>query len=527
MGLERLGSSDVWKKELLTLITSSEEKIRWARASKRTQLYKDDFYNLIKDAIAQVFEDGAVRNTLLHLAPFIGSSSFLKRISDEKARPVYSRTPTRRVLPDGEEIEIPDAGMGDDFETEVPPEQVAWNELCEEMDLDPKMDLVARLLEVHNDLWVFVRYVEELGMILDVVTPDMCSVLTDPDDDTRALAVLVVTKCVQGSPYEFTCWDDKQTFKLNVDGRISDVKPHQFGCIPGIDIHRRARWGCFWDSTTGNDVVACSEISMLYDLIVFKKIKAQSHLQLTYEGDLANLVKEQVTDEHSILVANGGSGTSKGFTVLDLQSDPEKIIKAKLDLQNSTAANHGISLDRMNQKSNDLGEDLALKERVTELAKVMGCAENRLFKLVKTMIRENPTYQGRLSDEDKLLVDFGQFNNRVDRTTQLAIRQAERSMGLRSGVDDVLEDNAEFGQDREKAKQYIELRMAEEAVIVLRRRALNIPADVVTQQPGEDPEFQGALGPAVRDGQMSRDKAANIATGGDVHTAGIPMSSEY
>ena len=67
--------------------------------------------------------------------------------------------------------------------------------------------------------------------------------------------------------------------------------------------------------------------------------------------------------------------------------------------------------------------------------------------------------------------------------------------------------------------RWIDEKMAEEAVIIARRRALNIPADATADEPGQDPQHNGAMGPKVRSGAMTRDEAAAQAATGDDHEA--------
>jgi len=554
LGLEELGTEAQYLRALVDTISSPQETARRKEARKRTSLYRDDYYWIIQEMITVLFNEPAVRQRLVQFIPLIGATSFLKRVSDELARPLYATTASRRViLPDdpfGSDLPPSIPAAGEDAEDRIekilkgpPPsrDQVAWNAIAEEMQLDARMDLIARLLVGSNDLFALPRYVKtrrpvvndegetEKGagyICLDILTPDMTTVIPQRDRPTEALGIAYDAAIdLYGRPSEFVVWDDNKSFRMNSDGRrIGAITPHKYGRIPIVEIHRRARWGCYWDSTTGNDLVAAACSSMLMDLIVLKKVKSQSHLQLTYVGDLDSLVKDQVSDEESILVAGGGKGGQ--FSTINLESDPAKIISAKESIETSVAANYGISRERLNQTTTRQdSDDVALHERVAELAKVLVDAELEIFELVKLISREHPKYAGEISDDAQLIVDLGQIHNRVDRSTQLAVRQAERSMGLRSGVDDVLEDKPELGGDRKRAMALIREKMSEEAVIIQERRALNIPADVVTEKPGMKPAFNGALGPAVRDGQISKDQASQASATGTPITAGIPEES--
>jgi hypothetical protein len=105
-------------------------------------------------------------------------------------------------------------------------------------------------------------------------------------------------------------------------------------------------------------------------------------------------------------------------------------------------------------------------------------------------------------------------SSKGDRETQLKVREQERHMGVRSVLDDVLEDNPELGSDREAARKFADGKLEEEAWYVERRRSLNISGDAGPSNPGQTPEQNGAMGPKVRDGQMSRDEAGKKAVEG-------------
>lgn len=430
----------------------------------------------------------------------MGGVSILKRISDEVARPIYATSPSRRVLVPGEDMQ---SAVGEDGniqaeEAKPPsPSQQAYRDIAKDVALDAKMDLVARLLVHCQDMFLFLRYVKDQGLCLDVLTPDMVTVIIDPEQPTRAIAIgYTVATDGHGDPTIISFWDNKEYFRFDVgQARIYNRTPHDFECIPIVDIHRRARWGSYWDETTGNDLFSADLASMLLDLIAMKKVKSQSHIQLTYQGDLEGLVKDQVSDEESVLVATGGKGGQ--FSTINLESDPSKVIALKDSIQTAVAASYGISRDRLNQTTQGPSDDAALQERVSELAKVLVDAEVRTFEVAKAVSREDPEYIGKITEDATLILDLGQLHNRVDRATQLAVRQTERSMGIRSGVDDVLEDNPEFGGDRTLAMAFIREKMGEEAIIIEQRRKLNAPAD--TTVPGNTPQENGATGPVIRD----------------------------
>lgn len=507
MGLELLApDAEAWARLVHEHVASAKEQARRAEACKRVKLYRDDFAQLIAYRFSTIFKS-AVYKRIEPLIPLLGGTSFLKRVSNETGRPLYARAPMRRVVikhdrPVDAEPNGPDPA--------VRAAQEAYAALCKEMQLDACMDTAARLITACGAVFLCVRYVESLGRLhLDVVTPDMLSVIPHPEAPTVPLAIAYVTKWLNDQPFEHVVWDDKRYFSVAKGALLGEPTDHDFGVIPWVDIHLPGRTNEYWQPTINADLVSQDEQSKLFDLVGVKKIKTQSHLQVSYIGDSAGFVKGQVLDEESVLHAEGGA-----INVLNFESDPSKVLAAKLAAESAVAANHGLSRDRLNQTTTAASDDAGLQERVAELASVFVPAEVRLFGIVRVISREHDTWKGAIPDDANLLVDLGQLHNRVDRKTQLDIRREETSRGLRSRVDDVLEDNPEYAGDREQAMQHLREKAAEEAVVVEQQRALNAPADADAEKTGQDPAANGAMGSKVRDGEMTKDEAAAQAETG-------------
>ncbi|HYF01055.1 MAG TPA: hypothetical protein VEJ18_19180 [Planctomycetota bacterium] len=522
MGLEQIGltSPEDVAKAIQDLVGSKNEQARRSFALERVQLYRDDYRGILRDVIGQVFNEPAIRLRMEQFIPLVHTSSFLKRVSDELARPLYARQPQRRVMTpqdlEATPVDVPtEEGQGvAPLRFKLPeesPAQRAWNALALEMGLTGKMDLVARMLPHQNHMFLYPRYVPARGMSLEVMTPGMVWVKPNPDFPSCALSI---TYCrgfdEKGNPVHLVTCDDKRFVSQDGNGTVLGVKDHPYGFIPIVEVHRRDAVGAYWDYTSGEDLVSTTKQSLLLELIKVRKLKTQSHIQLAYSGEGDPPVKDQVSDEETVLMFSGRGSLQS----IDLQSDPTAILAAKEAAETATAASYGISRDRLNQKTNDVGEDVALKERVSELAQVLYKAEADVFRVVKRISVEHENPALRLPQDAVLIVDLGHLHNRVDRKTQLEVRALEKSQGIRSAVDDVLEDNPEFGGDRRLAMAYLDEKAREQAVVIARQRALNMPADGTAEEPGQDARANGALGPAVRDKKVSRDDAADAAKGG-------------
>lgn len=489
MGLEQIGkTAEEWIKAVTDHTNRPLEILRREKTAERVALYRDAYERSLDRIITQVFTEAQVVDRLRSLAPLVGGTSFIKRVAGDLARPLYARAPLRRL----------------DNATDAA--QVTYSEIAREMRLNARMDEIAHLLVAANDVFAFVRFVPDKGLRLDILTGADTWTIPHPEVPTEPLAV-VYERCNRADPRvkERVVWDDKRYFAIDKEGNlVSQVVEHGLGILPIIDIHRTERLADFYDCDSGYDLVSQTRNSLFLDLIVLKKIKSQSHIQLYFSGDTTGFIKDQVTDEESVLISQGQGNLG----TINLESDPSRIMAVKTANETLVKGNYGLAEERTEEG------DVGLRERVAELASILVDAEQRICKVVQAVSRES-SHAGKIPDSAVLRVDLGTIHHRVDRKAQLEIRDTERSMGYRSVVDDVLEDNPEFDGDEATALKWIDEKMKQEAVYIARRRALNISEDANSKEPGQSPEANGAMGPAVRDGKISKDDAAKAAKQGE------------
>ena len=491
MGLELYGNApDDWGKLAIQTATNSAETMRRSLARRRICLFRDDFETVLQEQLGIIFRDEAVRLRFYRLARLAGASSFLKRISDEVARPLYSTPPVRRVFTPGEKPTDRDRTPSD--------AQSKYNALAKAVDLNATMDLVARLIVACSPVFIVGRVLEGIGPTLDVVTSDCVSVIPDPRKRTRALAIVYDRG---GGMYSVV--DDQVVFDVNANGLASSPRPHNLGRMPVVEVHRRGRWGSYWD-TQGQDLEVAALQLMFIDAILLKKHKSQSHIQLAFSGDSDGLVKSQVLDEESVLMVNGQGS----LIPIDLQGDPSGLLQTKQDLRDQVAAAYGISRARLNQDKE--ASDAGLNERTAEIMQVMGAAESDTFDLLQKLSKSTAD---AIPDGLEIAADYRAMSSRMEPMDELAYWKELRANGLRSIVDDAFALNPELATE-EQAWAEIDANMADEAVYIQRRRALNISPDDNMENPGQTPEQNGAMGPAVKSGEMSKDEAAANAKQG-------------
>lgn len=470
------------------------ETQRRANAQRRIDLYLDNGAPTIRKEIHSIFRESAVRERLEPFIKMAGSQSLLKRIVDEQARPVYSTPPRRTLNP--------------------PSQQAAFDGLATECKLNEKMDLACRLVHACNTVWLFYRFTDRLGVVLDVLTPNMTTVIPDPDDPTRELALIYDRRVrIDGKEHvAHVYWDDAETFTFLGDGTLlpdafgKTRREHDIGRIPFTTIHRRERWGTFHDTTGGNDIEAGTIAAGLLTALSLKLLKSQGERQLVVMGDIHGFPKGQVLDGESAIVAPEGTSIDS----LDMRSDARHYLEVIDAITNRVANNHGVNRDRLDAKPGDPAGDIGLLERRADAIRVFWRAEQDGFEVLKRVSREHPAF--RLAPDAKLEVDFGEIHHRTDRETQLRIRESEEKRGLRTVLDDIMEDQPEITSE-EAARAEFHKNMDVYSWRIETVRALQTPRGSDPADPGSGAKANGSLGPAVRDGKITKDDAADLAVG--------------
>lgn len=500
MGLEILnvGGPDKLADYVASLVTSSEESMRKMLMRRRVCLFRDDFEVILQEQIGVVFANEAVRHRFYALITLSGASSFLKRISNDIARPVYAHPPSRRLWFPGDQGRRPRA---------ITDEQVRWNELVRVTELNQRMDLVARLFVACSPVFVFGRHVRGVP-VLDVATADTVSAIPDPERPTKALGYVYereVSRDWRGRRVvNYVVVDDRFTWELGADGKMASAPvAHGLGRIPAFDVRPREHWGGFYPRH-GADLESAALRLMFIDAIINKKHKSQSHIQLAATGETEGVVKQQVLDEESVLIASG----SGSLVPLNLEADPGNLLKTKNETERTTAANYGISMARLNQEKTE--DDAPLNERTAEVMGIMADAEAEAFDLLRALARGT---EWELPDGVRSRTDYRALSHRMKPMEELDYWDRLESKGLRSPLDNVYALNPETASDEDAWAEF-NANVADKVVATYKLRALNVAQGAMNaDEPGQTPEQNGAMGPKVRDGEMSKDDAAEQATG--------------
>lgn len=477
-------------------VTDPAEKERKRLAQRRVDLLFQNTDAILTERISKLFKDPAVRSRLTGFVPMAAATAVFCRTINEIAGPAYQVSPTRKVR-------IGDSRVPDKEQTR------RYRELARITRLDFKLDLACHIGLACNSVFIQHRYNDRLGHLLDVLTPAQVTVLTDPEDTHRELAIIYdkeyrapdgKSECV------FVYWDDEETFTFNQHGtRLGSVSPHTLGRLPFVPVHMTERpCGQYWDTTTGHALEAGDEAAMLLLALTLKLHKSAGFKQPVVIGDLVAFPKNQAFDEENAILAPEGTR----METLDLATPAEHYLATLRDLVQRVSANNGINLDRLNAKAGAESSDLGLQERREDAIKIFRWAEEECYDVRRLYSRYTPDLA--LVDDSKLAVDFGEMSLRTDPAGTLDLWKTKISMGLRNELDNVRALNPEIDSDEEAWEEY-QRNLDIHAEAIDRMRKLNMTADASPDMPGQDAQQNGAMGPAVRDGHMKPETAATMA----------------
>ena len=479
------------------------EDARRQLQKKRYDLLFDNVEESVCAVIDLAHNDPDVKLRMRKFAGFAAAQAPFKRTVRETSRPVYCVAAVRKIEPKDQ--------------------QKRWSEMADEVRLNGVMDAALLRMNAANHVFVLFRYVDRKDKVIATVIPaHRMDVIPDPDDPCTALAYMYHKPVYNRAKHQWVThrvlWDDEITWEFDEDLRPignAEKNPHPNGEIPIVAIHKNEIRDTYWDLTDGNDLVAADDQAKLMEIWKLRKLKAQGFGQLVAEqsgaGSSSNFPSGQTLDPENILQGGGG------VTLKNIAGDTgvENFLAAEEAVVATAAANRGVSKSRLNQDTSEGQDDTGLNEQRADMMKIMRGAEHGAFRVMQVVSRSYKKPERRLSEEAKLaFLNFGEIQARVDRLKQLETRKLERSMGLRSWLDDRIEDQPELQGDKTKAEETGMETMKEEARFVEERRALNIPEDATVDEAGQDAKANGAMGPAVRDGNMKRDDAAEQAKRG-------------
>lgn len=479
-------------------IASPNEKARRRICQRRRLLLIDHTDIVVREEINRLFTDPTVRDRVMMFAHLAKSVTLFKRVMKELARPVYLVPPTRTIDP--------------------PSAQDAYKRIVAETALDaiaPKWLITALATGAS---FAYPRYVPRLDeIVIDVISADAASVIPDPDDPCRELAVIYDKPVYMpdGSVAVWhVYWDDEVSFQLDDRGQVvpfeqggEPFRRNTLGVIPLVSLHPYERLGDYWCTTAAEALVEANMAECILTTLALRGLKARGFNQIVVTGDAMRFPKGQAMDEESAILAPEGTGVIE----LANAADAQNYLTLVDAIEGRAAAEYGISRARLNREKAD-ADDTGLTEQRAEMIKIMADAERELFDVIKVISGE--TTDRQLPPDSTMSIDFGEYQYRTDPEAELRVWDQKRRMGVRNILDQIKSEDPEIRTDDE-AWAELEQNLEAESEYILRRRALNIAEDANVAEPGQNPADNGSMGPMVRDGKMKPEDAAKQAKTGD------------
>jgi len=479
---------------------TGEEATRRLEARKWLDLYECRGAAYFDQMIRDVFTEPEVYEPRIAMLPLAKYQNLTRRIVRDKST-VYS-SPARRKVSDAT--------------------NESYQELVTYLDLDVFMRERNRMENLHNQAFVYIR--RELVRLpdttekvwapaLDLVTSDNFTAVAHPLRPTELLAIVLDrtpggVNVTDDDPH-FLIWTDAERIWLNKKWDLISSVPNEWGVIPGVLSHAAKPVNRLIDSDTNRDVIDANMAVVLLNVLLLYGQKEGTKAPYT-TGDMSATVRGQVLDQTRM--TEFGDDVTPG--VLDLGHDPDALLRSARAVIAQLGANHGMPEEIVTRSANvNSGEQLELLLR--------GLKEIRLEQIPTSRSTERelawkmPLVLRGLVDErfmyefDGWGMNFGEVETPQDPLSRTRWRKENRSLGLRSAVDDIMDDDPDI-DTRELAKVKLLLLQAENADLVMKQRALNMPSVTDATDPTASPEENGATGADDESDGESDDSAGEV-----------------
>jgi hypothetical protein len=463
---------------------------------ERMNLVRDNARPVIEAEIGRRYQDAEQQARVMPFAGAGGANNMFRRIVRDIVRALF-RTPPVRTVND-------------------PADNLRYAELTDQMGeggLTGKIRLGFEFMDAANVSYLLLRVSQRLGMLMDVLGADIVTVLSDPDDVTRMLGMAYESgyRIYNGQRCKvFRYWDALETFELFDNWPImvpGTYEKHPFGEIPVVAIHAGERSCEYQDTTRGLSVLDAQKKIGAEGANLARLMKVHGHRQLNVSGELKDFNQNQVLDPQTVFITPPGVAVQAVDLTVDVVGN-----LAVIDHDMRTMAAHaGMSFDRILQKAPVASDDIGLMERREEMVPIAWRTEQRVFTLTKRLSLWHPNPALRMGAASKLFLEYPEVATRLDRMTELNIRELEKKALVRNDLDDIKEDRPEVRDDK-SAWEVLKRNARIRAVAIMVKRILNISADGST---GQTPQQNGAQGPIARDGLQGAPPPQDMGITGD------------
>lgn len=426
------------------------EQLRMDEAANRLDLYSDDYEEIIRATMKTLFHRDNYERLFYHVN---GSQNILKRVVNDISM-VYKTEATRTL----------------DVESD------RYEALKKEIDIDTRMKRANRLANLLNDIIIKIG-IRDGKIVYDIITPDICTVMQNPDDPTRISALCWLRTLVNtpdSSLIEYEYMDDLgwwlvldknfRTMEIMADpGTYPYRNAAGLPALPLVEIHRQPSEASFWDQDSGRDLYNAA-VMLGVKMTQFDYLfKTASFKQIYVIGQHVEIPAKQIMDVTTPLKVNVDPGGNAEIGTLDLQSDIRALMEALTFQINSVINNYGISADTWTLSISEMSgralkiKNRALLEQREEQIPIYRKAEVKLFEATRIVNNTHASWFGwqKIPDQATLEVDFAEIEFPEDPNYELDIAARRLESGLISLGKFYQMDNPDIKDEKEAEKTLI------------------------------------------------------------------------
>lgn len=466
-----------------TTSENNPNRRRKQNIAQRLRLYRNDADYDLAGVIDALFVDENVRQQRKKLIPLAMYENVAKRIVDEVAS-LYNR-PAVRTLTENND---------------------AYRAICKEVDLDSAMKEAQRMLLLCNDVMLMLLKTPAGKHRMRVVTPDMFSAIPDENDRTELAAVLIDRKPesarigmeTNSSEVHYDLWDDTYRYQLSASGQIVKQEEHGLGRLPCVLMHaQKPSEHALLRADYGQDIISAHLAVFALNVMTLRLAKSQGERQPILVGDAAQNASNQSSDGERPICLNVGS---QAF-MLDSKTSPEHYLMGKKEILSSVGRTYGMSYEMMTLTSDSSGK--AVEQQRQKLIELRDEQRQR------AVIHEGMVCELLGFDPSTLTLDFSEQTIAMDAADEVELLNKKVRLGLDSPIKYLMRKDPDL--DRDAAEKVLQENVDDWAWVVVMVRALNMPADATTQDPGTSPQVNGVNNDGTT--QISAPDGATSVTG--------------
>jgi len=400
---------------------------RMSEAASKMDIYSDDYEDIIDEALTDLFVKENRERLRVHINQ---SQNVLKRVVN-KISTIYKEGPQRQVKP----------------------RNARFDQLAGETKIDVKMRKVNRYANLLNECLVKVG-IRGGKIVYDIITPNICMVIQNEEDPTKADAVIYLVAYVDSRTkpdFYYHYWSvDGDYYVFDKEFRLKRIVyegdgsgeglPYPYReadgrfALPFAICHRQDPDGAFWDQDSGRDLYNAA-VTIGWKMTLFDYYFKTCTIKQPYIiGDVDKIAGKQVSDPLTFFHAPASEGAQIGL--LDMQINLDQLSSSIKFAINTIINNYGISSDQYSLEIPELsGRALkimnsALLEIREEQLPLYREFEQDLFGKTRIVNNAFPKLFAKIPDNLEMTVDFAEMDFPEDPMDELELDTRKVKMGL-------------------------------------------------------------------------------------------------